>query len=126
LKQLDILRKERPTSCFLPTLKTFNEVNAKVYTINTHWASMILSHNGVSAEKACAIVERWPTTQHFISDLSKQSRLAGNSNGQSSQKKSKNSAGASYILEEVAKGSKRDLGPALAQQLYDIWTQEEY
>lgn len=127
LKQLDDLKVRRPGSEFLPTLDTWNQNNGKVHTIGTNWSSMLYSTNGLSAEKVCAIVERWPTAQAFISDVSKRKReeeASGETAGPS--KRAKTGSAASYIKDEVGKGSKRDIGMALSQQLYEIWTQSEY
>jgi len=125
LKQLDILRVERRGSDFLPTLRTWNALNGKHHNIGLNWAQMVLSHNGVSAEKACAIVDRWPTTAAFITDVSKRKRQE-EADGEVAGKKAKAGSAGAYIMEQVSQGGKRDLGQALSQQLYDIWTQKEY
>lgn len=96
-------------------------------TIATNWHAMLLSTNGLSAEKVCAIVDRWPTAQEFISDVSKRKQREedeGEVGGTS--KKAKTGSAVTYIKDEVSKGGKRDLGMALSQQLYEIWTQSEY
>lgn len=69
LAQLEQLRESAPNNLYLPTYTTFQSINSKQHSLQTQWASMVHSVNGMSAEKTGAFVARFPTPNEFYTEI---------------------------------------------------------
>jgi len=106
----------------------------KSRTIREVWAHMLLTVNGVSAEKASAIIAEYPTPKslrdafmHADTVEAEDRALQEEENASSPGKKKKKSVvrEARYMLQDIGQQSTRSVGKALSSKIYEVFMQRE-
>ncbi|KAJ3928964.1 MAG: ERCC4 domain-containing protein [Lentinula lateritia] len=128
-----MLRRKFPGRSYLLAYTTFHDLNHKsgFITVRETWAKMLLCINGVSAEKAGVLIQRFPTPQSLYRACKQaeqqqkeddEDERVAKARGKKPRRK-QDVFIAKEFLKDLGGNSERKIGPALSTRIFDSMMQ---
>ncbi|KAJ3862072.1 ERCC4 domain-containing protein [Lentinula novae-zelandiae] len=128
-----MLRRKFPGRSYLLAYATFHDLNHKsgFITVRETWAKMLLCINGVSAEKAGVLIQRFPTPQSLYRACKQaeqqqkeddEDERVAKARGKKPRRK-QDVFIAKEFLKDPGGNSERKIGPALSTRIFDSMMQ---